>query len=100
MATPFSILIRATLVAFALIATGTSAIAAETTVPQPSSKTSIGAQDVGVFTGKFANGMAVYRFPPVNVIANRKAELAKLKLEEQLARNKQVRAKAAARGPA
>ena len=44
--------------------------------------------------------MPVYQLPTVTVIGDRKVELAKLKREEQLARNKQVRAKAVAKGPA
>ena len=100
MATPLTRLVRATLVTIILIATGMSATAAEMIVPQPPSETSIESQNVGVFTGKFVDGMPVYQLPPVNVVGHRKVELAKLKREEQLARNKQVRAKAVARGPA
>jgi hypothetical protein len=55
---------------------------------------------VGVFTGRFANGMPVYRFPPVIVVANRKAELAKIEREEQWARARALRAKAPVRPPA
>ena len=100
MATPLTRLVRATLVTIILIATGMSATTAEMIVPQPPSKTSTESQNVGVFTGKFVDGMPVYQLPPVNVVGHRKVELAKLKREEQLARNKQVRAKAVARGPA
>ena len=100
MATPLTLLVRATLVTIVLIATGVSATAAETTVPQPPSKSSTESQNVGVFTGNFADGMPVYRLPPLNVIGHRKAEQAKLSREEQPARTKQVRAKAVTRGPA
>jgi hypothetical protein len=100
MATPLTRLIPATLVAMVLIATGMSAAAAETTVPRPPSNTSTEAQNVGLFTGKFVDGMPVYRLPPLNVIGHRKVGLAKLPREEQAARSKQVRAKAVARGPA
>jgi hypothetical protein len=82
-----------------LLAIGTPAVAVEKTVPQPKDNASIEAQNVGVFTGNFANGMPVYRLPPVSVIAHRKVEEAK-KREEREARLKQARAKAAARPPA
>jgi hypothetical protein len=83
-----------------LLAIGTPAVAVEKTVPQPKDNASIEAQNVGVFTGNFANGMPVYRLPPVSVIAHRKAEEAKKTREEREARLKQARAKAAARPPA
>ena len=100
MAIPLTSLVRITLATLVLIATGMSVTSAETTVPSPPSKSSTESQNVGVFTGKFVDGMPVYQLPPVNVVGHRKVELAKLKREEQLARNKQVRAKAVARGPA
>jgi hypothetical protein len=43
---------------------------------------------VGVFTGRFANGMPIYQFPSITVVANRKAELARI--EEQSARARAV----------
>ena len=43
-------------------------------------------QMVGVFTGRFANGVPIYRLPAVTVVASRKAELAKIEREEQLTR--------------
>ena len=100
MTTPLTVLARTTLIMLVLIATGLSVTTAEMAVPQPPSRTSTESQNVGVFTGKFVDGMPVYQLPPVNVVGHRKVELAKLKREEQLARNKQVRAKAVARGPA
>ena len=100
MATPLTRLIPATLVTIVLIAAGMSAASADTTVPQPPSKTSTESQNVGVFTGKFVDGMPVYQLPTLNVIGHRKAGLAKLSQEERSVRSKQVRAKAAARGPA
>ena len=100
MATPLARLIPAALVTIVLIATSVPAAAAETTVSQPPIKTSTESQNVGVFTGKFVDGMPVYQLPPLNVIGHRKVELVKLPREEQSARNKQVRAKAVARGPA
>lgn len=44
------------------------------------------AQMVGVFTGRFANGVPIYRLPSVTVVASRKAELAKIEREEQSTR--------------
>jgi hypothetical protein len=38
----------------------------------------------GVFTGRFANGMPIYTLPSITVVADHKAELAKIK--EQSAR--------------
>jgi hypothetical protein len=100
MNTPLIRLIPAILVTVVLIVSGAPATAAETTPPQLASKSSIEAQNVGVFTGTFANGMPLYRLPPISVIGHRKVELAKLKREEQMARSKQVRARAVAKGPA
>ena len=100
MATPLTRLVRVTLVTIILIATGMSATTAEMIVTQPPSKTSTESQNVGVFTGKFVDGMPVYQLPPINVIGHRKVGLAKLPREEQSARSTQVRAKAVTRGPA
>jgi hypothetical protein len=33
---------------------------------------------VAVFTGRYVDGLPVYRLPPVNVIASRKTEVAKI----------------------
>ena len=100
MTTRLTALVHATLVTVVMMATGASAIAAETTPSQPERKSSIEAQNVGVFTGKVVNGMPLYQLPSITVIGHRKVELAKLKREEQLARSKQVRAKVATKGPA
>jgi hypothetical protein len=100
MKTPLTRLIPATLVLVVLITSGAAAMAAETTPPQPAIKRSTEAQNVGVFTGTFANGMPLYRLRSISVIGYRKVELAKLKREEQMARNKQVHAKGVAKGPA
>ncbi|HEY3179776.1 MAG TPA: hypothetical protein VGL25_12935 [Casimicrobiaceae bacterium] len=83
-----------------LVGSATPALTADTTNPFTTETRSVQPNNVGVFTGKFADGMPVYQLPPVTVIANRKGELAKIGREEQLARIKQVRAKAAARPPA
>jgi hypothetical protein len=100
MTTRLTALVHATLVTIVMMATGASAIAAELTSPQPERKSSIEAQNVGVFTGKVVNGMPLYQLPSITVIGHRKVGLAKLKREEQLARSKQVRAKVGAKGPA
>jgi len=100
MATRLTVLVHATLVTIVMMATGVSGVTAETTPAQPASKSSIEAQNVGVFTGKVVNGMPLYELPSITVIGHRKVELAKLKREEQLARSKQVRARVVAKGPA
>ena len=100
MTTSFIVRVSASLLTGVLIATLLPAMAAETNVPLPTSKPPVEARNVGVFTGTFVNGMPVYRLPPVSVIAYRKVEVAKMEREEQQARVKQVRAKAAARTPA
>ena len=93
-------LVPATLATIVMIASGASTLAAELTPPQPERKNSVEAQNVGVFTGRFENGMPVYQLPPISVVGDRKVELAKLKREEQLARSKQVRARVATKAPA
>jgi hypothetical protein len=100
MITPLVRLIPATLVTIVMIASGASAMAVELTPSQPERKSAIEAQNVGVFTGKIINGMPLYQLPSITVVGHRKVELAKLKREEQLARSKQVRVKAAIKGPA
>jgi hypothetical protein len=52
-------------------------------------------QDIGVFTGTFVNGMPLYRLPPINVVAHRSVELARIAQEEQQARLRKMRAKLA-----
>jgi hypothetical protein len=99
MTTPLVRLIPASLAMIVMIASVASAMAVELTAPQPE-KTSNEVQNVGVFTGKVVNGMAQYQLPSITVVGHRKVELAKLKREEQLARSKQVRVKAAIKGPA
>jgi hypothetical protein len=92
--------LSAMLMTIVLIVAGTPVTAGETTVPQTLSKKSIESPNVGVFTGRIVNGMPVYQLPPISVIANRKVELAKAQREAEPPRNKQVRAKGVARGPA
>ncbi len=53
---------------------------------------------VGVFAGQFVNGMPVYQFPPVTVVASRKAQLAAIEREAQL-RASALRAPVALRQP-
>ena len=93
-------LVPAIFMAIVLIAAGAPVIAAETTVRQTQSKKSIESPNVGVFTGRFADGMPVYQLPPMSVIGHRKVELTKAQRDEQPPRNKQVGAKGVARGPA
>ena len=38
-------------------------------------------ETVGVFTGRYSNGVPVYQFPAVTVVAHRKVELARLSRE-------------------
>ena len=83
------------LCAAGLIAT----VASEVTAADGTGNARAQGEIVGVFTGRFANGMPVYQFPPVTVVANRKAELAKIEREEQLARARAMRAKPPARPP-
>ena len=49
-------------------------------------------QSVGVFTGEYANGMPVYRFPPVTVVATRTPELRRTACEERPAPTDDLRA--------
>ncbi len=81
------------LLAIVLVAAGAAAAAAGTTTPPPTDKTSGPTEIVGAFTGTFANGMPIYRFPPVSVVAHRKVEL------DKTANVKPGRAKAALRQP-
>ena len=100
MITQRTIRVPASLLAIVLTAVAMHVMAAGTAAPQPTGTAPVQAPHVGVFTGKFVNGMPVYRLPPVDVIAYRKVELARMEREEQLARARQVRAKAALRRPA
>ncbi len=84
----------------ALMVTTTLAATGEATASPPTGKPGAKAQMVGVFTGEYFNGAPVYRLPPVAVVASRKEELAKLEREEQSARARQARAKAATKSPA
>ena len=56
--------------------------------------TAVRAPVSGVFTGEIAPGGAVYRLPPVHVVADRKTELARIEREERLLRSSEARAKA------
>jgi len=55
---------------------------------------------VGQFTGKFVNGIPVYRLPSIRVSACRTAELARIEREERLIRAGATRARTAGRPPA
>jgi hypothetical protein len=67
-------------VVVAIVVGGWEAVAAE-----PSGDPSRAAAS-GVFTGRFANGMPIYRLPPVHVVASRKIELAKIAREDAMKR--------------
>jgi hypothetical protein len=97
MTTPRTTGVSASFLMIVLLAIGTPAMAAEKTILQPKGPET---PNVGTFTGTFTNGMPIYQLPPVNVIAHRKVEAAKVEREEREARVKQARAKAAARPPA
>ncbi|MEO8741183.1 MAG: hypothetical protein ABI537_15970 [Casimicrobiaceae bacterium] len=40
---------------------------------------------IGTFTGEYANGVPVYRLPPISITADRKTELAKMEREDLIA---------------
>ncbi|HEV8256031.1 MAG TPA: hypothetical protein VGR42_03565 [Casimicrobiaceae bacterium] len=63
-------------------------VAFEATAGERAGNASDQSRLIGVFTGRFANGMPIYQLPPITVVANRNAELAKIK--EQSARTKAV----------
>ena len=63
-------------------------IAFEATAGEPAGTASDRSRPVGVFTGRFADGIPIYQLPSVTVVAKRKAELAKTK--EQPARARAV----------
>jgi len=50
---------------------------------------------IGDFTGEITADGPVYRLPPIHVVAERKAELARIEREAQLDRAREVRAKTA-----
>jgi flagellar basal body-associated protein FliL len=84
---------RNIIVALAIVLTAAALIGAtvwtpakEAPVVSPVAKTETLAPMVGTFTGKFDNGVPVYRLTSVTVTASRSAELAKMAREEQLAR--------------
>lgn len=69
-------------------AAGETTGAAPTTAPE---------RTVAVFTGKFVNGVPVYRLPSISISASRETELARIGHEESLARARQAKAKPIAR---
>jgi len=73
-----------TFLLWATVLTGN--VVAEAVAAERDGNSSGQAQTVGVFTGRYADGVPIYRLPPVAVVASRKAELAKIEQEEQLAR--------------
>lgn len=40
---------------------------------------------IGLFTGRFADGIPIYKLPSVTVVANRNAELTKIKAQSAIA---------------
>jgi hypothetical protein len=87
------------LLAAVVIAVATPAIGGESGAPATGTVT---AQErmVGKFTGKFVNGIPVYRLPSIQVSASRKTELARIEREERLTRAGATRARTAGRPPA
>ncbi len=79
-----------------MVAATGPASAGDPTATSIESKASANEEIVGIFTGTYANGLPVYRLPPINVTAHRNAVLAKIKRDEKLARSKQASAKTAA----
>jgi hypothetical protein len=73
-------------VASLLLAAALTGVGAGATAADRTTNSSAQGQMAGVFTGRYANGMPIYRLPPVTVVAGRKAELAKIEREEALAR--------------
>ena len=78
--------------AAALIAIAMPAWAGEKAAPPALPKASIDSP-AGIFTGEFVNGAPVYRLPPIDVVAHRHAELARMQREESAARAGQARVK-------
>ena len=74
------------------------ALAGDKAAPPPPSRTSNDSRWVGVFTGEFVNGVPVYRFPPITVVANRDAEFVRMR-EEDADRPGKTRAKVGAPRP-
>ena len=89
----------AALAASALIATAALGLAGESETPPSTAKASDTAQMVGVFTGKYVQGIPVYRLPPLTISAKREPELAKTPPEDKLGHGKQARAKFTADRP-
>jgi hypothetical protein len=58
------------------------------------------ARIVGVFTGRFVDGVPVYQLPPLTVVASRRPELAKSDRDGPTTRIGQARARAVTRPPA
>ena len=80
------------------VAVATSPAAGETTGPAPIC--TVSEPTVAVFSGKFVNGVPVYRLPSISVSASRETELAKIGHEENLTRARQARVRPITRPPA
>jgi hypothetical protein len=61
-------------------------VAFEATAGERAGNASDQSRLIGVFTGRFVNGMPIYRLPSITVVANRNAELAKIKEQSARAR--------------
>ena len=83
----------------AMLIAASPAAAGEALGPVPITRPSAREPVIGLFTGKFVNGMPVYRLPSITVLASRKAEFAGIEREERLTRARQARARTAARPP-
>ena len=74
----------ATFFLWAAVLTGN--VVGEATAAERDGNSSGQGQMVGVFTGRFANGVPIYRLPAITVVASRKAELAKIEREDRSTR--------------
>jgi len=81
--------VLAAIFASALAAAATAGVAA---ADVPAGKAPGVMPTVGVYTGRYANGVPVYRLPPVTVVGSRTAELAKTAREQQRSRVRYGRA--------
>jgi hypothetical protein len=84
---------RLTTAAAIAVVTATATIA-DTASPSSGCRDVDDVSNVGVFTGELAKGMPVFRLPPIEVVAHRKLELARMADEERRVRVIQSRARA------
>jgi len=79
----------------ALVTAALFAVAAVAASLDRTDPTTARAPLVGGFTGEITAEGPVYRLPPVHVVADRKAELARIEREEYLARAREPEARTA-----